>query len=225
MQTHAKNSHHFPLILLAVANMLALIAAFGLGLGQEPDKESAEPGRVANQIHPGAIEILGQTPTPGLISAMLAQAPDGEPACLAWSGLGEIQDKRLRALFTAANIESRERNANVPAAWVVRTTRTVPTREASDILADTMTYLGVERSRLKSEEISPKKFVIVLNELENRQEAETFLDTIKARGLQGVEIVPRMVPEHRVEATLAPARAETMLAGQPFALRHKPCEE
>jgi len=226
MQTHAKNSHHFPLVLLAVANMLALIAAFGLGLGQEPDKESAEPDRVANQIRPDAIEILGQTPTPGFVSAALAQAPDGgEPVCLAWSGLGEIQDKRLLALLAAANIESREGNATVPAAWTVRTTRAVPTREASDILADTMTYLGVERNRLKSEEISPRKFVVVLNELESQLEAEAFLGTVKARGLQEAEIVPRMVLEHRIEATLSPARAEALLAGQPFAKRHEPCEE
>ncbi|MDR1424763.1 MAG: hypothetical protein LBI92_09225 [Azoarcus sp.] len=224
MQTHAKNSHHFPLILLAVANILALIAAFGLGLGQ-PDKKLAEPDRVVNQIRPEDIEILGQTPTPGLVSAALARAPDGEPVCLAWSGLGEIQDKRLLALFAAADITAKERNASVAAAWAVRTTRAVPTREAADILADTMLYLGIERSRLKSEEIGSKKFVIVLNELESRQEAAAFFDAIKARGLQDVEIAPRMALEHRIEATLALARAEALLAGQSFAKRHKPCEE
>jgi len=213
----------FLLILLALLNVVVAIMAFA-GVASQPDQ--GEPARLDNQIKPDLIGILGQAQTPASIKS-LDVPTTGESVCLAWPNLGDLQNKRLIALLSGFGVEAKVRDAAVPTAWSVRTTRPVPTLEAAEILADTMvSVVEVERSRLRAEEIAPRKFVVVLGVFDRRSLAEELLGKVKERGLNDVDIaIARTIPERRVEATMPEARAEAVLAGQPFVKRHKSCQE
>ncbi|MDR1463060.1 MAG: hypothetical protein LBI68_08005 [Azoarcus sp.] len=216
-------------ILFLLLNILVFAAARGwLGFAQQP--YNTDPERVKQQVHPDRIKVLGQTQpdqssaTPKAPPAAMPEAPPPPPAqtCLAWSGLNASQNNRLLSLFRAAGIQAKERDIETQAAWKVRLPP-LPTREAAEILTDSLADLGIERTSLLIEEASPRKFAISLGVFSNKANATRYLETVKSKGLHNAEIEVRSTSERHIEATTVPATAEAVLAGQVFAKRHKPC--
>ncbi|MDR1661960.1 MAG: hypothetical protein LBR95_05990, partial [Azoarcus sp.] len=166
-------------------------------------------------------------PSPATVDVLPATAETAAPvqasACLAWSGLSPSQNTRLLSLLRAADIQVKTRDIETPTAWKVRLLP-LPTREAAEILADSIVDLGIEKETLLVEESSPRKFSISLGVFANKANATRYLETIKAKGLHNSEIETRHVSERWIEAAALPAAAEAALAGQPFAKRHKPCQ-
>ncbi|MDR2880792.1 MAG: hypothetical protein LBV29_02680 [Azoarcus sp.] len=213
----------FLFILFLLLNFLFLAALRGwFGLGP-----SEEPGRVSIELHPEYIKVLGPTPPPEIVQIISTQdAPppnESEQAvCLVWSGLSPAQNNKLISLFSAANIQTTTRDVQVASSWRVRVPP-LPTREAAEILADNMTELGVEKDDIHIEEAGGGKFAIVLGSpFRNRQSAERYLETVKSKGINA-SIDTRNTPERRIESTVTISQAETLLAGQPFARRHRRC--
>ncbi|MDR0700807.1 MAG: hypothetical protein LBF61_00090 [Azoarcus sp.] len=214
----------FLFILFLLLNILIFAAARGwLGFTPQPDK--TDPERINRQVHPERIKVLSQMP-PKAPTAATEAPPPPPPAqvqtCLAWSGLSASQNNRLLSLFRAAGIQARTRDIEIPAAWKVRLPP-LPTREAAEILADSLVDLGIEKETLLVEETGPRKFAISLGVFANKANATRYLETIKAKGLHNAEIETRSTSEHHIEATTVLATAEAILVGQSFAKRHRPC--
>ncbi|MDR2092633.1 MAG: hypothetical protein LBP58_04870 [Azoarcus sp.] len=217
----------FLFILFLLLNILIFAAARGwLGFTPQPDK--TDPERINRQVHPDRIKVLSQTPpkvpTAAPEAPSLPPPPPPPPAqtCLAWGGLSASQNNRLLSLFRAAGIQAKTRDVEIPAAWKVRLPP-LPTREAAEILADSLVDLGIEKETLLVEETGPRKFAISLGVFANKANATRYLETIKAKGLHNAEIETRSTSERYIEATTIPATAEAILVGQSFAKRHKPC--
>jgi hypothetical protein len=215
----------FLFILFLLLNILIFAAARGW-LGFTPQPDDTDPERINRQVHPDRIKVLSQTPpqAPPQTSTVAPEAPPPAPAqtCLAWSGLSASQNNRLLSLLRAAGIPTRTRDVEIPSAWKVRLPP-LPTREAAEILADSLVDLGIEKETLLVEEVGSRKFAISLGVFANRTNATRYLEIIKAKGLHNVEIAPRNTSERYIEATTVPATAEAVLVGQSFAKRHKPC--
>jgi cell division septation protein DedD len=97
------------------------------------------------------------------------------------------------------------------------------THEAAEVLADNMIELGVEKESIQIEETGDGKFLIVLSgSFKNKKSAERNLETINAKGVNA-SIEARNTSERRVEATVSKEKAESLLSGQSFAKRYKPC--
>ncbi|MDR2924911.1 MAG: hypothetical protein LBU76_03025 [Azoarcus sp.] len=214
----------FLFILFALLNVLLFAAARNwLDLGS-----SEGTGRIAVELHPEHIKVLGPTPPPDATPApsVAARPPENgaaQAACLAWSGLTAAQNSKLISLFSAAGIRATAKDVQVAAAWRVVRLPTMLTHEAAEILADNMIVLGVERSSIKIEETEDSKFLIVLSEpSRNKRDTERHLASVKAKGVDA-SIEPLNAAERRVEAAVSKEKAETVLKGQPFAKRHKPC--
>ncbi len=211
----------FLFILFLLLNILFFAALHGwLGFGS-----SGEPGKVSIELNPERIKILGPTPPPEIAQVDIQVLPDQgseQPVCLAWSGLNAAQIAKLTSLFSAAGIQATARDVQVLSSWRVRVPP-LPTREAAEILTENMDELGVDKSAVQIEEVGGNKFAIVLGEpFKTRQGAERYLEGIKAKGINA-DIEARNAPERRVEATVGIKQAETLLSGQPFAKRYKPC--
>jgi hypothetical protein len=232
-------------ILFLLLNVLIFVATRGWhGIDRWPDV--TEPERAAQQIHPERITVLGQTPPASAppVAIEITQrpqqpeqpAPAAPPApvappqpppkiCLSWSGLNASQGNRLVSLLRAAGIQAKARNIEAPAAWKVRVPP-LPTREAAEILADNIVNnLGIAQDGVMVEEAGAKKYVISLGVFSNRGNATRHLEEVKARGVHNAEIEARNAVERHIEATVAPAKAEAALAGQPFARLYKPCRQ
>jgi len=210
----------FLFILFLLLNILFFAALRGwLGFGSP-----GEPGRVAIELNPERIRILGPTPPPEIAQVDIQVLPDQvseQPVCLAWSGLNAAQNTKLISLFSAAGIQATARDVQVASSWRVRAPP-LPTREAAEILVENMDE-GVDRSAIQIEEAGGNKFAIVFGEpFRTRQAAERYLETLKEKGINA-SIEGRNAPERRVEATVDVKKAETLLSGQPFAKRYKPC--
>ena len=213
----------FLLILFALLNLLFLAAARGWFDLASPD----DPGRMSVELFPERIRILGQTPPPEVVAqangSISSTEASEQPVCLAWVGLSAAQNNRLISLFSAAGIRAIARDVQVAASWRVRIPP-LPTREAAEILTDNMALLGVDKSTVRVEEAGSTGFAIVLGEtFRNRQNAERYLETVKAKGVHNAGIETRNTSERRVEATVSTRQAETLLDGEPFAKRHRPC--
>lgn len=212
----------FLFILFTLLNVL-LFAAARDWLNLDPSERT---GRIAVELHPEHIKVLGPTPPPDTAPSTPVPALEntaGRAACLAWSGLSAAQNNKLISLFTAAGIQTASKDVQVAASWRVVRLPTMLTHEAAEILADNMVVLGVEKSSIKIEETEDKKFLIVLSEpSRNRRDTERHLAAVKAKGVDA-NIEPLNVSERRIEATVSKEKAETVLKGQPFAKRHNPC--
>jgi hypothetical protein len=213
----------FLFILFALLNILFFAAARGwLGFGS-----SAEPGNISIELSPERIRILGHTPPPEaaqadeqISSTASTNTVEAPATCLAWSGLNANQNNKLISLFTAAGIQTTTRDVQVPTSWRVVRSPALHTNEAAEILAGIM---DVERSSIQIEETEDNKFLIVLSDpFRNRRAAERHLETMASRGIEA-SIETRNTTERRIEATVSKEKAETVLSGQSFAKRHKPC--
>ncbi|MDR2014602.1 MAG: hypothetical protein LBP99_03135 [Azoarcus sp.] len=219
----------FLFILFALLNVLFFAATHGwLGFGP-----SVESGKIAIELNPERINILGHTPPPetaqtgdtfpSVAPANTTTATEPSVACLAWSGLSPVQNNKLISLFSTANIQTTTRDVQVASTWRVVRTPPLGTNEAAEILADNMVELGVEKNSIQIEETGDNKFLIVLGEpFRNRKGAERHLETMNAKGINA-SIEPRNTTERRIEATVSKEKAEAVLSGQSFAKRHKPC--
>jgi len=214
----------FLFILFLLLNILFFAALRGwLGFGS-----SGESGRISVELNPERIRILGPTPPPEIAQVDLQTPSDSppkeaeQPVCLAWSGLSAAQNNKLIALFSAAGIQAATRDIQAASSWRVRVPP-LPTREAAEILVENMDE-SMDKSAVQIEEAGGNKFAIVLGEsFKTRQAAERYLETVKANGFVNAVIEARNAPERRVEATVDAKKAETLLSGQPFAKRYKPC--
>ena len=207
----------FLFILFLLLNILFFAAShswFGLA-------SSRDMGRISVELYPERIRILGHTPEPGT-----AESPTDaseQAVCLAWADLNAVQSSKLISLFSAADIQAVAQEAQVAASWRVVRVPSLLTHEAAEILSDNMVELGVERNSIQIEETKDKKFLIVLGEaFRNRRGAERHLEAMRGKGVNA-SIEPRNATERRVEATVSVKKAETLLEGQPFAKRYKPC--
>jgi len=207
----------FLFILFLLLNILIFAAShswFGLA-------SSRDMGRISVELYPERIRILGHTPEPGT-----AESPTDaseQAVCLAWADLNAVQSSKLISLFSAADIQAVAQEAQVAASWRVVRVPSLLTHEAAEILSDNMVELGVERNSIQIEETKDKKFLIVLGEaFRNRRGAERHLEAMRGKGVNA-SIEPRNATERRVEATVSVKKAETLLEGQPFAKRYKPC--
>ena len=210
----------FLLILFLLLNLLFLSASRGwLGLGS-----SRGADRVPIELYPERVKILGHTPPPGTEQAESSSPDASEKAvCLVWTDLNAAQSSKLISLFSAAEIQAIAKDAQVAASWRVVRVPSLLTQEAAEILADNMVDLGVERNSIQIEETRDKKFLIVLSEaFKSRRDAERHLEAMRGKGVN-VSIESRNSTERRVEATVSAKKAETLLEGQPFAKRYKPC--
>jgi hypothetical protein len=219
----------FLFILFALLNILFFAVARGwLDLGS-----SAESNKIAIELSPERIKILGRTPPPEAVqaeeqissTASSMDTVESAATCLAWSGLSAAQNNKLISLFTAADIQSTARDVQVATSWRVVRSPPLHTNEAAEILADNMVELGVEKSSIQIEETGDNKFLIVLGEsFRNRRGAERHLETMNARGVNA-SIETRNTAERRIEVTVSKEKAEAVLNGQPFAKRYKPCSQ
>lgn len=211
----------FLLILTLLLNTLFFAASRGwLDFGP-PKNQSNIPGA----LNPEYVKILGHTPPPEISPTDNPAPPEPveKPVCLAWSGLSTAQNNKLISLFSAADIRAAMKEVQVAASWRVVRVPPLPTQEAAEILVDNMVELGVKTDTIQIEETGDNKFLIVLGEtFRNRRSAERHLEAMKAKGVNA-SIDPLNASERQVEATVSVKRAETLLNGQPFAKRHKPC--
>jgi len=215
----------FLFILFLLLNLLFFAALRGwLGFGS-----SGESDTIAIELNPERVKILGPAPPPEIAQTdaqVPADTPPEEserPVCLAWSGLTAAQNTKLIALFSAAGIQAAARDVQAVSSWRVRVPP-LPTREAAEILVENMDESGMDKSTVRIEEAGGDKFAIVLGEsFRTRQAAERYLETAKANGFINAVVEPRNTSERRVEVTVDVKKAETLLSGQPFAKRHKPC--
>jgi|GEM_PF-1371298 len=216
----------FLFIVFALLNILFFAAA----RGWLDFSSSGSTARGSIELYPERIKILGQTPLPETEQADLQATPappppvpESPPVCLAWSGLSAAQNTKLISLFSAAGIRAVARDIQSATSWRVRIPP-LPTREAAEILADNMAALGVEKSTVRIEEAGSNGFSIVFGEaFRTRQSAERYLDTVKAKGVHNASLEARNASERRVEATVSIQKVDSVLEGQPFAKRHKPC--
>lgn len=201
-------------LFLILANLLFFVWAQGYFGGRE---EGREPQRLANQLAPEKLRIVGNGPPPAVAVAAAEAAAE---TCRQVSGLAQSDAQRLRNLaeekFPGLQVLVKS-GKNQPIYWVL--IPALANRLAADKKLAELKQLGLGDFSVVLEEGS-YKFAISLGQFANEQAAAEFLHDLEKRGVKSARLQVRdkqaeqILLELRGPAALLDQQLPALLAGQ-----------
>lgn len=197
--------------LLALANLLL----FAYGQGYFGRAGSSEADRLASQLEPERIRIVGKGQAPAPVEAPRAEAPREE--CRAFAGLAAEPAQQLVDLLRDRDgqLQLAQRPLEEPTSWWVH----IPpqsNRQQAEKKAVELKELGIQEFFVVQED-GPNRYAVSLGLYKSAQGAKDRLETLQRQGVRSARIEARETPGDKlvVEARGTAERLKKAFAGLP----------
>ncbi|MHB1373529.1 MAG: SPOR domain-containing protein [Thauera sp.] len=172
-------------------------------LAQAPSEDEAGPAGGIEGAQPGT----GAPAAPEAAAQADAAAPPAEPAaagpppvCQAWANLTVDQADRLSQRLRRIGVTPARVRTETPDSWWVR----IPpqrTRAEAERRVVELNLLGVTDTFIV-QEAGPTQYAVSLGLFKTEARARVLLGQLRAKGVDGAGIEPRMSTSYRIQATL-----------------------
>ena len=171
--------------LLVVLLLLANLAFFAHTRLEQMNE--GEPGRISNALQPEKVKLLLPSQVAALGPAKVAQLTN---VCLEWGAFSDVE--RPLALNALDSLQlgkqlSQRRIDGVPSFWVF--IAALPTRQAADKKVGELRARGLTDYYILND--GPQKNAISLGIFKTEEAANSYHQTIKARGVNSARVGPR----------------------------------
>lgn len=190
---------------------------------------TAEPATIEAPPTPEASstpteDTASESATTTDVAAAPAPAPAPQAVCAAWAQLSATEADQLATRLRRADVRFTRSRSETPGSWWVRIGPQASQEQAEQRVRE-LRALGVQDSFIV-QEAGPNRHAVSLGVFKTEGRARVLLNQLRARGVRGAELIPRMTTSFRIQAQLQPAALRGIESGvRALATRRVPCTQ